>query len=72
MKSKRYSIGEIARLGILKNTRGEIYRHKATISRVLVKRFPELLKRPTPFGLGYEIAQSMIDTLNAENAAYSV
>lgn len=72
MKPKRYTIGEIVRLGLLRNMKGKSYRDKASVLRVILRRFPTLLRRPTPHGMGYEVPQVMIDTINAEHAKYRV
>lgn len=55
-----WTVGEVVRLGLLKNHRGEPYKHKATVLKLLkgVKR------KKTPFGRGYAIEQSDIDKLN--------
>lgn len=59
-ESHGYTIGEIVRLGLLKNHRGEPYKHKATILR-LVNNSP---RKKTPWGSGYSVTQSQIDELN--------
>jgi hypothetical protein len=57
---KTYTLGEIARLGLLKNHEGKPYKHKATISNILRGQ-----KRVfTPHGLGYAIPESAITKLN--------
>lgn len=57
---KTYTLGEVVRLGLLKNHKGEPYKHKATVLKLLkgVKR------TKTPFGRGYAIEQADINRLN--------
>jgi len=57
---KTYTIGEILRLGLLKNHKGEPYKDKASILR-LVK---DSKKVKTPWGMGYAVTESEIKTLN--------
>lgn len=59
--NKTYTLGEIIRLGLLKNNSGEPYKHRGTIQKLLVGK-----KRvQTPWGLGYAITQQEIDELNS-------
>ncbi len=58
--NKTYTLGEILRLGLLKNSRGEPYKDKAAISRLL-RGLPRV---PTPHGLGYAVTKKDIDRLN--------
>lgn len=58
-----YTLGEILRLGLLKNHKGEPYRHKATLSRVVDRMGLE--KVPTPYGIGYAVPESKIEEHNA-------
>lgn len=57
---KTFTIGEIHRLGLLKNHKGQPYKNKITISRLLAgaKRVK------TPFGSGYAVTQAEIDRIN--------
>ena len=64
MKTKRYTIGEIARLGLLVGARGKPIKDKAAVLRALKKRFGALLKKQTLHGMGYDIPQTMIDRFN--------
>ena len=60
---KHYTIGEILRLGLLKNHKGEPYRHKATVSRIVshMKR----TKVETAWGPGWSVPQSEITSYNS-------
>jgi hypothetical protein len=60
---KTYTLGEIFRLGLLKNHKGEPYRQKATLSRIVDRMGLE--KVQTPFGLGYSVPESRIKEHNA-------
>lgn len=57
---RTYTLGEIVRLGLLKNHKGEPYRHKASVNRLLAGK----KKIKMPHGVGYQITQSEIDKLN--------
>lgn len=57
---RTYTLGEIVRLGLLKNYKGKPYKHKASINRLL----KGAKKIKTPHGPGYAITQSEIDKLN--------
>lgn len=59
---KYYTIGEVFRLGLLKNHKGEAYKDKATVSRVIGKM--KTGTRNTPFGIAKVISESDIDTHN--------
>lgn len=63
---KTYTLGEIARLGLLKNHQGEPYRHKATISKIVA--LMGLTKVETPFGLGYAVP---LDRIEMHNRKYT-
>lgn len=56
---KNYTIGEVFRLGLLKNHKGEPYRQKATVSRV-IRMHMKAKTRKTPFGSGYVISEADI------------
>ena len=43
---KKYTLGEVFRLGLLKNYKGEPYKHKATISRLLRGAKYEIVETP--------------------------
>ena len=56
-----FTVGQIIRLGLLKNHKGEPYTQKATILKLL-----QGSKRvQTPWGMGYAVTQAEIDALNA-------
>ncbi len=57
-----YSIGEIFRLGLLKNHKGEPYSAKATVSKEL-RGQPYTIEQ-TPFGLSKKYSEDTITTLN--------
>jgi hypothetical protein len=57
-----YSIGEILRKKVLVNHKGEPYKHKATISKVL-KGYPHIVER-TPFGVSKLYSKDVIKSLN--------
>lgn len=61
-KERWYTIGEIFRLGLLKNFDGEPYKHKATISRyVSTMKWRE---RVTRFGQAKEVSEKEIARFN--------
>lgn len=62
MKAKRYTVGEILRLGLLKNHKGEAYKHKATISRII--RSMGHKRTATTFGEGYLVSEADIKRHN--------
>lgn len=57
---KTFTIGEIVRLGLLKNHKGEPYKNKITVSRLVSKA----KKVKTPFGMGYAVSEQEIAKLN--------
>lgn len=57
-----YTIGDILRKGLLKNHKGEAYKHKATVLKIVQLLKHEKIK--TPFGVGYAVPQSEIDKHN--------
>lgn len=57
---KTYSVGEIVRLGLLKNHKGEPYKHKATVLRLVGNS----KRKKTPWGNGYSVTQKEIDAIN--------
>lgn len=59
---KTYTIGEIYRLKLLKNHKGEPYKDKATVSKILSK-YPHRVIQ-TAFGPGKIFTQETIDFLN--------
>lgn len=60
---KTYTIGQVARLGLLKNHKGKPYSQKQTVLKVLHANCA--LKRiHTPFGMGYAVTQAQIAKLN--------
>jgi arginine repressor len=60
---KTYTLGEIVRLGLLKNHEGVPYKHKATIARIISTL--GLTKTKTPWGEGYAITEEIINKLNS-------
>ena len=62
MSIKYYTIGEIYRLGLLKNNKGEAYKHKATISRIVSKMDYKEVK--SPFGMSKMISSKDIEAHN--------
>ena len=66
MKETTYSIGEIHRLGLLKNREGEPYKDKATVSKELRLRSAvpdEVIE--TKFGTSKRYSKATLDSLNA-------
>ncbi len=59
---KTYTLGEILRLGLLKNHKGEAYKNKVTISRLVAGKAKKV---QTPWGSGFAVSQATIDRLNA-------
>lgn len=55
---RHYTIGEIYRQGLLLNHKGEPYKHKSTISKIV--RGMKIEKRMTPFGPAKTISESEI------------
>lgn len=66
MEEKLYTVGEIFRLGLLKNHHGEPYKHKATILQI-VRRLPHA-RTETPWGTAYAISAAEIEKFNARRA----
>jgi hypothetical protein len=60
---QRYTIGEIYRLGLLKNHKGEPYTSKATVSKELRGEKYKTIK--TVYGEAKTFSQSVIDSLNS-------
>ena len=66
MKQQYYSIGEVFRLGLLKNHEGQPYKHKATISKLIGGlKFRE---KQTAWGLSKEISLAEIERYNKARA----
>lgn len=65
---KEYTIGEIYRLGLLKNHKGEPYKHRATITK-LVKGM-KWREVKTPFGISKVVSQSEINKHNKRLSVY--
>ena len=61
-KSKYFTIGELFRLGLLKNHKGEPYKDKATVSRIVGRLKFKL--RNTPWGQAKTISEKDINTWN--------
>lgn len=59
---KTYTIGEIVRLGLLKNHSGLPYKHKATVLKIV--QGLKYKKVKTVFGEGYAVTQREIDRFN--------
>lgn len=57
-----YTIGEIYRLGLMKSSTGEAYKHKATISKYVSNM--KWRKRKTIWGDAKEVAKSEITIFN--------
>lgn len=60
---KYYTIGEIFRLGLLKNFDGEPYKHKASISRYVSRM--NWRTRKTRWGDAKEVSEKEIGRFNA-------
>ena len=63
---KTYTVGEVARLGLLKNHQGKPYKHKETVLRI-VKSLPHE-RTMTPWGIGYAISAATIKEFNERNS----
>lgn len=67
---KTYTLGEIVRLGLMKNHKGQPYKDKAAILRVIHKAMvssdiaDDVKRISTPWGEGYAVPQKTIDKLN--------
>lgn len=66
MKQKYYSIGEVFRLGLLKNHEGQPYKHKATISKVVSSL--KFRQRKTAWGPSKEVSMAEIERYNQSRA----
>jgi len=55
---KYYTIGEVFRLGLLKNYKGEPYKDKATVSRVVNKM--KYITKKTPWGIAKVVSEKEI------------
>lgn len=64
-----YTIGQIYKLGLLKNYRGEPYKDKATISRAVAKM--KWTSKKTPWGLSKIVGKDQIDAWNARNTEFA-
>jgi hypothetical protein len=62
---KYYTIGEVFRQGLLKNHKGESYKHKASISKIFGKLSTKTKK--TPWGEAKLIDDKTIQKLNYAN-----
>lgn len=69
-KIPTYTIGQIFKLGLLKNQDGQPYKDKATVSNILA-RYPH---KPTmtPHGPGKLYSQTVLDELNGRWSAEAV
>lgn len=63
MKEKIYTLGEILRLGLLKNHKGEPYKTKSYLQHVISKIPHE--KVQTVWGTGYAVSESEIEKFNS-------
>lgn len=63
MDKNTYTVGEVFRLGLLKNAFGLPYKHKATVSRVIALHGKSLLKK-TQFGMGRVVTKEQIEIIN--------
>lgn len=61
-EEKLYSLGEIFKLGLLKNASGEAYKHKATISRVVA--LMDFVEVKTPHGMSKCLTEEQINNHN--------
>ena len=59
---KQFTIGEIFRLGLLKTFRGEAYKDKATVSRVVSKLGSK--EKLTPWGMAKTLSEKQIRDWN--------
>lgn len=59
---KLFTMGEIFRLGLLKNYKGEPYASKASLVRIIAKLNP--IKKQTPWGVANCLTQEQIDSFN--------
>lgn len=66
---KSYTIGEIVRLGLLKNHKGEAYKHKASVLKIVLQ-LPHV-KVNTPWGIGYAVSTNEIEKHNKKQEAFS-
>lgn len=64
MKETRYTIGEIYRLGLLKNNKGEAYKSAAAVS--VATRTLECRMEHTAYGLARMISKSEIERYNKQ------
>ncbi len=55
---KVYTLGEVFRLGLLKNHAGEPYKNKATVLKII--RTLKHTKRATPWGEAYAVTPAEI------------
>ena len=62
MKNQNYTVGQIFRLGLLKNHAGQPYKDKATVLRIVRSLYYTKVK--TPWGPSYAVHQSEIDRHN--------
>lgn len=66
---KLYTLGEILRLGLLKNHRGEAYKHKGTISRIIAGMKGKRVR--TPWGMGYAVSARDIEKHNKKQRSFT-
>lgn len=61
--TKTFGLREIVRLGLLKNHKGEPYKHHTTVRNLL--RVEGIGRVEGVYGLGYEVTEEEIKKLNA-------
>jgi hypothetical protein len=59
-----HTVGDIARKGLLLNHKGEPYRDKSTIARI-IRTEMKAKKIKTPWGVGYAVTDAQIERYNA-------
>lgn len=65
---QNYTIGEIFRLGLLKNHNGLPYAHKSTVSKIVNRLSPNT--KDTAFGEAKTLSSSQINDYNNRWASY--
>lgn len=58
-------MGEIFKLGLLKNNKGEPYKHKASLLKIILS-MPHG-KKKTPWGVGYIVSEKEIKKFNKKH-----
>ncbi len=65
-KKKTYTLGEIFKLGLLKNKDGLPFAHKGTVAKVIQGKLQHK-KVSTRWGMGYEVSVEEINRFNKLN-----